>query len=342
MNCLIDVLIVEDSESDATLLLQELKDRNYTPVFERVQTRDKFLAALDRHAWDAVISDYVLPQFSGPEALRLYRERGLEQPFIVVSGVHGEEKAVSMLKAGANDYILKSNLSRLVPALERELEAAHERRLRKRAEGAMQYLASIVESSEEAIYGNDLDSMIASWNPAAERLFGYSAEEIIGCSTVVLFPLNRRDELLDILASIRRGETVRIPDTERRHKSGRIIPMAVTISPIKNVRGEIIGASAIARDISLQKQAELERLQLHQRLSAAAHDVHTLTGMLPICATCKRIRDDKGYWEQVETYISKHSEVIFSHGLCPECLDVYERQFDFEVKEAPRPKNLAE
>jgi PAS domain S-box-containing protein len=336
VECLIEILLVEDSESDALLLLEELKRKNYSPVCHRVQTEDEFLTALKHRARDAVICDYVLPQFSGPEALKLFRGLGSDTPFIVVSGVFGEEKAVSMMKAGANDYILKSDLSRLVPALERELESAQERRLRRRAEGAMQYLAAIVESSEDAIYGKTLDSMIASWNPAAERLFGYNAEEIIGRSTVALFPLNRRDELLDILASIRRGETVRLPETERLHQSGRIVPVSVIISPIKNTHGQIIGASTIARDIHRQKQAEQERRQLHQRLFAATDEVRMLGGMLPICASCKRIRDDQGYWEQVETYISKHSEIIFSHSLCPECAVEYERQFDLkDVKGLP-------
>jgi len=332
VNYLIEVLIVEDSESDGLLLLEELRRGNYSPIAQRVENREDFLAAIKSRVWDAVICDYMLPQFSGPEALKLFRAEGLDLPFIVVSGVFGEEKAVSMMKAGASDYILKGDLSRLVPALERELEAAHERRLRKRAEGAMQYLAAIVESSQDAIYGKDLDSLIASWNPAAERLFGYSAEEIIGHSTVELFPLNRRDELLDIIASVRRGETVSIPDTERCHKSGQPIPVSITISPIRNVQGEIIGASSIARDLRQQKQAEQERRQLDLRLADAASEVKALTGMLPICAACKRIRDDKGYWEQVETYISKHSEIIFSHSLCPDCAVQYERELELGDK----------
>lgn len=330
MDCLIEILIVEDSETDALLLLEELKQRNYTPLYQRVQTEAELVAALKNRVWDAVICDYVLPQFGGPEALKIFRDLDLDIPFIMVSGVYGEEKAVSMMKAGADDYILKSNLSRLVPALEREMETVRERRLRKRAEGAMQYLAAIVESSEDAIFGKDLDSMIASWNPAAEKLFGYSAEEIIGRSTVALFPLDRRDELLDIVASIRRGETVTLPDTERLHKDGRIVPVSVTISPIRDTQGEIIGASTIARDLRQQKRSEHERRQLSRRLFAATDEVRALSRMLPICASCKRIRDDKGYWEQVETYISKRSEIIFSHSLCPECATEYERHFEVE------------
>lgn len=342
MNCLIEILIVEDSENDVLLLLEELKQKNYSPVFKRVETRDEFLAALKNRVWDAVICDYVLPQFGGPEALELFLAHGYDVPFVVVSGAFGEDKAVSMMKAGANDYILKTNLSRLVPALERELEAAQERRLRKRAEGAMQYLAAIVESSEDGIYGMGLDSLTASWNPAAERLFGYSAEEIVGRSMEALFPPNRKDELLDILSNIRRGETVCLPDTERLHKSGQRVPVSIIISPIKNACGEIIGASTIARDIRKQKEAEQEQLHLNQRLFMATNEVRTLSGMLPICATCKRIRDDKGYWEQVETYLAKHSGIIFSHGLCPECREEYERQFDLEARQMPRRDGISE
>jgi two-component system, cell cycle sensor histidine kinase and response regulator CckA len=327
----LQILFLEDSENDLVLLLAELRRNGYDPVFERVETRDDFLAALKKRLWDAVIADYVLPQFSGPEALKLFRSQGFEMPFIVVSGVFGEEKAVTMMKAGANDYIMKGNLSRLVPALERELDSAQERRSRKRAEGAMQFLAAIVESSEDAIFGMNLDSIIVSWNPAAERLFGHAAEEIIGRSMVTLFPEDHRDEMLDILASIRRGDTVGIRETKRRHKGGRIVPVSVTISPIRSSSGEIIGASSIARDISAQKQAAFERQQLLQNLDAASQQLRALSGLLPICATCKRIRDDHGYWQQIETYISKHSDAIFSHSICPQCAEEYERHFEYKL-----------
>jgi PAS domain S-box-containing protein len=244
--------------------------------------------------------------------------------------VYGEETAVDVMKAGADDYIFKDKLSRLMPAIERELEAAQDRRLRKRAEGAVQFLAAIVESSEDAIYGKNLDSIIVSWNPSAERIYGYSAEEIIGRSNTCLFPLNRRNELLEKISAIRRGETIGPMESERLHKSGRLVPVSITISPIRNANGEIIGASSIARDITIKKQADHEREELIQRLVASAQHVKHLAGMLPICASCKRIRDDKGYWEQVESYISKHSDVVFYHGICPECVEAYEKEFELK------------
>ncbi len=324
------LLMVEDSADDAALLLSELKRHGLTPTHRRVESRADFLSALQERAWDAVVSDYVLPQFSGPEALHLLRQKGLDTPFIMVSGIYGEEEAVAVMKSGANDYIMKGNLSRLAPALKRELEAAQDRHRRKRAEGAMQFLAAIVEWSDDAIYGKNLDSLIVSLNPAAERLFGHSAEDIVGRSAALLFPKNRRDEMLDILSGVRRGDVVGVRETERLHKNGRIIPVSVTISPVKDSAGEIIGASAITRDITQQKQAEFERQQLIQRYVNASQQVRTLSGLLPICATCKRVRDDRGYWEQVESYISKHSEITFTHSICPECAAEYESQFQIK------------
>ena len=326
----VQLLLVEDSADDAALLLAEIRREGLEPVCRRVDTRADFLASLHNQSWDAVISDYVLPQFSGPEALRLLRKEGWDTPFLMVSGIYGEEEAVATMKGGANDYIMKGNLSRLVPALRRELEAARDRRRRKRAEDAMQFLAAIVESSEDAIYGKNLDSIIVSWNPAAERLFGYTADEIVGRSMVALFPQHRRDEMLDILSSIRRGDTVGFQETERLHKNGRVIHVSSTVSPVKNNAGKVIGASAITRDITRQKQAEFERQQLIERLTSAAKEVRMLSGLLPICASCKRVRDDKGYWQQVEAYLSKYSELKFSHSICPACAEKYERQFDFK------------
>jgi len=325
-NSKLNVLLVEDDEIAAQDILQSLAQPGLSPVHQRVNTQDTFLGALRNGSWDAVISDYALPNFSGPEALRSLRQFGSDIPFIMVSGVFGEELAVAVLKAGANDYLLKSNLSRLAPTLERELEAAEERRRRQRAEGERQYLAAIVNSCEDAIYGKDLNGIIMSWNPAAERLYGYRAEEIVGQPIAVLFPPQAEVEMQAIMAAVRRDEIVGIQDTERRHKSGKLMPVSVTISPIKDVNGAIIGASAIARDITKQKAAERERQQLIETLTAKTKTIHALAGLVPICAACKRIRNDRGYWEMVEIYISEHSDAVFSHSLCPECIEQYEQK----------------
>ena len=128
------VLIVEDSEDDALFLLHELRKGGYTVTSERVDTAPAMSAALEKQAWDVVIADYVMPYFSAPNALILLKGKGIDLPFIVVSGKIGEDIAVATMKAGAHDYIMKGNLKRLVPAVERELREAVERQERRWAE----------------------------------------------------------------------------------------------------------------------------------------------------------------------------------------------------------------
>jgi DNA-binding NtrC family response regulator len=118
------VLSVEDSADDVLFVMKELRRGGYEPVFERVQTSEAMKAALEGGKWDVIISDYVMPQFGGLEALQVLKESRQDLPFIIVSGKIGEDIAVGAMKAGAHDYILKANLARLVPAIERELRDA--------------------------------------------------------------------------------------------------------------------------------------------------------------------------------------------------------------------------
>src|SRR4051812_32732812 len=105
------ILLIEDSEDDAELVLRSVRLGGYEPVAECVSSAEEVRAALDKGSWDLVISDYVMPGFGGLEALQLFKERGVEVPFIIVSGHIGEEVAVASLKAGANDYVMKDRLA---------------------------------------------------------------------------------------------------------------------------------------------------------------------------------------------------------------------------------------
>jgi signal transduction histidine kinase/FixJ family two-component response regulator len=136
------VLIVEDSAADAELVVLELRRAGFTPEVTRVDTREALANALDRGPWDVLIADHLLPGWSGLGALALMRERDIDVPFIIVSGTIGEETAVDAMKAGAHDYVLKENLRRLGPAVDRELREAQVRRERRQAVAALHELAS--------------------------------------------------------------------------------------------------------------------------------------------------------------------------------------------------------
>ncbi len=193
----LSVLIIEDSEDDTMLLLRELKRGGYEPIYERVESAAEMSAALERRVWDLITSDHSLPHFSTPEALALLKEKGVDIPFIIVSGSIGEEMAVAAMKAGAHDYLRKDNLSRLVPAIRRELGEAEVRRQRRQAEEALQQsiwklrrvlgetataLASAIEKRDAYTAGHQ--QRVAQLACAIAREMGLKEEEIEGIQVV--------------------------------------------------------------------------------------------------------------------------------------------------------------
>jgi len=191
------IIHLEDSRNDAELVRENLADGGIDCEIARVETREDFVAAIERGGFDLILADYKLPLFDGLSALAIRQEHCPDVPFVFVSGQIGEDRAIESLKSGATDYVIKDRLSRLVPAVNRALAENKERTRRKKAEE--------------------------------------------------------------------------------------------------------------------------ERERIVHELQEAIARVKTLTGLLPICASCKKIRDDRGYWNHVEIYIREHSDAEFTHGMCPEC-----------------------
>jgi PAS domain S-box-containing protein len=577
------VLLLEDDSADAELIELELRRGSLTINFLRVESREEFVRLLTDYKPQLILSDFSLRGFNGTAALRLAQEACPDIPFILVTGVLGEEQAVEWLKMGGTDVVLKQHLMRLNPAIERALREADEKLERNRVQEALlrseeQYrqvvesvndaiisvdarstilfsnsgaarifgyevaemqgksltmlmpeffrpvhreamkryvktgvrhmnwtgvemtglhkdghefplevsiselrqndtltftgiirditerrwaeaanlrLAAIVESSDDAIIGKTVNGTIVSWNAAARRIFGYTEEEVKGRSISILARPERADEIAAILEASKTGDRIQHYVTECVRKDGTRIDVSLTISPIKNRSGKLVGSSTIARDITDRKQAEEilreseqkyralfnnlndavflyeigengtpgrfievndsacrmlnydrsemllktrldiederrtreltemvergsaaeglrfnsllrprtgepihveisahlfslkgsrvvlsiarditqrkrteeEREKLIHDLQEALAQVKTLVGLLPICAWCKKVRDDEGYWEDVESYLQKHSQIDFSHGICPDCARKYKGEF---------------
>ena len=191
---------------------------------------------------------------------------------------------------------------------------------RERAAGtALGRLAAIIESSEDAIIGKTLEGKIMSWNAGARKLYGYTEAEAVGQPLTFLVSPERGQELAPLLERVGRGEHVSHFETTLRKKDGELAEVSLSLSPVRNVDGQIIGVSTIAHDISGRKRAERERERLLGELQRALAEVKTLSGLLPICSHCKKIRDDQGSWNQIEVYIRDRSNAKFTHSVCPEC-----------------------
>lgn len=148
-----------------------------------------------------------------------------------------------------------------------------------------QYLAAIVEGSDDAIVTKNLDSIIESWNRGAERLFGYTAEEAIGQPITMIFPEDRKDEERDFIARLRRGERIDHYETVRQRKDGTLVAVSLTVSPVRDDQGRIVAASKIARDITLQKNAEeQQRMMLAEMRHRVGNCFSVASGLLSVCA----------------------------------------------------------
>jgi signal transduction histidine kinase len=175
-------LIVEDNERDAAMLMRELNRGGYALESERVDTAEALNAALDRQAWDIVFSDYSMPRFSAPAALALVRDRGFDLPFIIVSGTIGEETAVEAMRAGANDFMPKGAMARLLPAIDRELRDARARAERKKMREQLmisERMASVGMLSASVAHeiNNPLAVIVANLEFALQRFEAFGAEQ---------------------------------------------------------------------------------------------------------------------------------------------------------------------
>jgi len=279
------VLFVEDSEDDALLLIFELRRGDYSPVAKRVETIEALQQALEEETWDVVISDYVLPGFSGLEALKLVRKSGLDLPFIVVSGKIGEDTAVQAMKEGANDYLIKGNVSRLVPAIEREMQEAEVRRKRRAAEAALvrseRRYKRLVAAVTDYIYLVTLkDGKVikTSHGPGCLTVTGYSHEEYMENPFLWYQMIYEEDRpaVIRLTADIQAGQDIPSLEHRIRHKDGSIRWVRNTIVPRYSEQGELIAYDGLISDITERKRTE-ESLRLQSAALEAAANAIAIT-----------------------------------------------------------------
>lgn len=255
------VLVVEDSADDTALLLRELGSGGYETYFERVETAEAMRDALDGGRWDVVIADHAMPRFSAPAALGILKEKGLDLPFIIVSGRIGEDVAVEAMRAGAHDYIMKDNLRRLCPAVERELGEAAERRERRRSEAALgqseELYRAVVEQSSECIFLVDVRSRrLLEANETFRELLGYTPKELEGITLYDLVAHDRASVDENVRLVVEKGRHD-VGERRYRRKDGTLVDVEVRVNTLLLDGREVM--CCVSHDVTERKRAERRR-----------------------------------------------------------------------------------
>ncbi len=251
--------MIEDSPDDAQLLMREIWQSGYEAEFERIETADSLRSALNKKTWDLIICDYTLPRLNALQALEVLKTTALDLPFIIVSGTIGEETAVTALKAGANDFLIKGKFARLGPAIERELREAKTRRERRRAEGALhqsqEQLLSLIESApiSIAMFDRSMKYIVTSRRWVDE--YGRGHRDLIGLGHYDVHP-DLPERWKEAHRGGLAGESLRNDDDMWIQEDGTKYWLRWAIVPWHDTGGEIGGIIISAEDITERKRAE--------------------------------------------------------------------------------------
>jgi len=248
------VLMLEDDPADAELELALMERGGLACDTRRVETAAAFAAALGDGEWDLVLADYSLPSFTGAEALAIVRARDASLPFVFISGTLGEERAIESLRAGATDYVLKQNLARLVPAVQRAL-AEHRERLQHLAtqralEASERRYRGIVEDQPELVCRFTREGVLTFANQAFRRCFGSPGVELVGTSFLALFPDEEHARMRQAWAQLTPAQPIAQLEQRGRDAAGRLRWHAWSVRGLFEADGALAEMQTVGRDVT--------------------------------------------------------------------------------------------
>jgi PAS domain S-box-containing protein len=293
----LNVLIVEDLEDDALLMARELERDGYSVHYLRVDTPETMASALDAQSWDVILSDHAMPKFSAPLALAEIMRRGLDVPFLLVSGSIGEDQAVAMMKAGASDYLRKDQLARLLPAVDRAIREAGVRRAKAEAEAALRkseaLYRTLIDTSPDAVLVTDLETHILMANPRALILLGAaSADELIGKRWLDSFPPLPARFLHQTLGTLRSAGRVERVEIDLAQPNGPDITAELSGSLLPGSGGPADAILFLLRDVTEHKKDERQIRQQLEKLAALRTIDAAITASLDLRVTLMVILDE--------------------------------------------------
>jgi PAS domain S-box-containing protein len=304
----VNILIVDDEPRNLTVLEAILEDPAYRLV--RAESAEEALLALLVDEFALLIVDIRMPGQTGLEFAQMIkaRKKTANVPVIFLTAYYSEDQQIVQgYDTGAVDYLSKP----VNPAILRSKVAIFAELYRKQhnLEEVNRVLAAVVESSDDAIISTDFNGIIATFNPGAERLFGYKVEDAVGKPITLLIPADRQHEEPEVLARIRHGERVHHYETVRRRKDGTLVDVSVTVSPVKNDQGRIVGASKIARDITERKLSEA-------KLRDSAQQLQELLAAIPAAIYMTDAQGKITYYNQAAEEMAGRTPVIGQDDWC--------------------------
>jgi PAS domain S-box-containing protein len=251
----------------------------------------------------------------------LYKIGGVQEYETNIETAHDEIHDVIFYKSIFADK--KGNVKGLIGAIS---DITDRKKYEKKLQKSEEKFRILFENSKDPIYISILDGTIIDANQSFFDLFGYTKEDLSRLKTLDLY-INPKDRSM-FIKKIETSGFAKDFEEKLRDKNGREMDCQITATVRRSVDGAINGYQGIIRDVTEIKKNQIEREELIADLQNALKEVKTLSGLLPICSHCKKIRDDNGYWNQIESYIHEHSEAEFSHGICQECAEKYYPDMD--------------
>jgi PAS domain S-box-containing protein len=337
------ILMVEDNPMDAVLIERQLECHGFEIVSERVEKPEQFLRALNKEGWDLILADYQMPGFGAPAALKILQEKQLDIPFIVVSGMIGEERAVEMMHAGARDYVLKDNLHRLAPSIRQHLAAATIRMERRRIESALRenkrFLSSLISNLPGAVY------RCANEKARGMSFISEGCRDILGCTStdLTLRKVSYGDDLIhsgdrqrvwnEIQAALKEKAPYRL--TYRvNHHDGKIRWVSEQGRGVLSTEGELLFLEGLIIDVTDRKEAEARlEASIHEKELLLREVHHRVKNNLQIISSLLQLQSNQLQDPAILNFINESQDRIRSMALIHEKLYLSDSLARIELKD---------
>jgi PAS domain S-box-containing protein len=337
------VLIVEDSEDDVLLVLRALKKGGYNPLYERAETVSAMKKALKEKQWDIILCDYKMPKFNAPSAIAVLKEANIDIPLLIVSGTIGEDVGIECMRLGAHDYIMKGNISRLCPAIARELEESEVRKKQRQAEEALREseykYKSLIENIPGIILTIDLEGTITFVSRKTNEILGYEDSEMINMAIFNFIPEEDHQRAMESFQKGMKGEKIKHFQIPMTAKSGEKVFFQSSFTRIYK-DGAVVGAQGTAVDITERKHAESQREAALEALRLSEENFRRSLEDLPLGVRIVTIEGETIYANQAILDIYGYDSIEELKGTPLKNRYIPESYAEFLIRREKRRQNV--